>query len=165
MATAEIRRYWTRVAALGCYVCRDEFETTIHHVHGGSCSGLSGMGLKSNDWLVIPLCKNHHTGRAGIQGFVFVPPELGHYGQMTYPKWRHKNGHEYVSEAAPPYATDWAWCGPLLDKYRISLDWAPDKVGDGGSWDFMTNGAEGCADTPQRAICLAVIAAKPPAPP
>ena len=24
------------------------------------------MGLKANDWLVIPLCKNHHTGRAGI---------------------------------------------------------------------------------------------------
>lgn len=64
MATAEVRRYWTRVAALGC--CIDKGEATIHHVHGGSCAGLSGMGLKSNDWLVIPLCTDHHTGKNGI---------------------------------------------------------------------------------------------------
>ena len=24
------------------------------------------MGMKSSDWLVIPLCMNHHTGQYGI---------------------------------------------------------------------------------------------------
>ena len=64
-ASAEIRRYWDRVADLGCCVCQG-VPATIHHVHGGSCSGLSGMGMKTNDWLVVPLCMTHHTGDRGI---------------------------------------------------------------------------------------------------
>ena len=56
----------------------------------------------------------------------------------------------------PSYATDWEWCGPLVEKYRIWLEsrsnwWCALNYGDG----WYT------ADTPQRAICLAVIAANP----
>ena len=68
MATAEIRRHWSAVTALGCAVCRTRQDVTIHHVHAGSCAGLSGMGLKANDWMVIGLCPRHHTGAAGIDG-------------------------------------------------------------------------------------------------
>ena len=60
-----LRMYWSRVSEYGCMVCRHA-PATIHHVHGGSCRGLRGMGLKSNDWLVIPLCVRHHTGEEGI---------------------------------------------------------------------------------------------------
>ena len=50
-------------------------------------------------------------------------------------EWRLQQGplQELWFAMPPPYATDWAWCGPLIEKYRVSLT--------------------------QRAICLAVIAA------
>lgn len=72
MPTAEIKRYWDAVAALGCVVCQSTWQTTIHHVHGGSCPGLRGMGQKSSDWLVIGLCQRHHTGKDGIDGSLGV---------------------------------------------------------------------------------------------
>lgn len=64
-------------------------------------------------------------------------------------------GHDfYVSFLPPPYATDWAWVGPLILKYRILLK------GHETWWYADCFGArEQEADTPQRAICLAVIAA------
>lgn len=72
MASAAIRRHWSAVTALGCAVCRTPLDVTIHHVHGGSCRGLRGMGQKTNDWLVIGLCPRHHTGAAGIDGSLGV---------------------------------------------------------------------------------------------
>ena len=91
---------------------------------------------------------------AGILGWVFVPPEKGHYGKMTYPKWRHPGGGAYVSETPPPYATDWTWCGPLIAKYSLSVICA-----DG--WTAANAHVGKSSETPQRAICLAVIAAAP----
>lgn len=61
----------------------------------------------------------------------------------------------------PPYATNWAWCGPLVEKYWIRL--SDDNDHPERPWAarvmkaFMARDA--LADTPQRAICLAVIAA------
>ena len=55
----------------------------------------------------------------------------------------------------PRYATDWAWCGPLVEKYGLEVGtpepdwWWADRR---GTVDDPTY-----ADTPQRAICLAVI--------
>jgi hypothetical protein len=98
---------------------------------------------------------------AAIQGFTYVPPEKGHFGKMTYPKWRHSSGAEYVSETPPPFATDWQWCGPLIEKHTISFEAIfIDGPGDTG-WETYCNGKSITCDTPQRAICLAVIAAQP----
>lgn len=57
--TAADRRYFTRVAALGCILCGGPAE--IHHITG------AGMGLKSSNRDVIPLCPPHHrTGGYGV---------------------------------------------------------------------------------------------------
>lgn len=86
--------------------------------------------------------------------------------------WRYRNdgqwwqrpgksaGHDfYVSFLPPPYATDWAWCGPLVEKYGVDVFENLDDA-EPGLWAAdATDGALGYADTPQRAICLAVIAA------
>jgi hypothetical protein len=80
MATAEVKRYWSAVAALGCQACRSDYETTIHHVHGGSCKGFKGTGMKSSDWLVIGLCFDHHTGKRGIDSGMGVQTWEGIHG-------------------------------------------------------------------------------------
>ena len=94
---------------------------------------------------------------ATLLGWVFIPPEMGHFGKMTYPKWRHPGGGEYVSESPPRYATDWQWCGPLVERNKIKV-WF-----DGDDWAAQIEefNALEWADTPQRAICLAVVAAQP----
>ena len=50
--TAAEKRYHTRVAALGCLICCK--PAMLHHVTG------AGMGLKSSNYDVIPLCPYHH---------------------------------------------------------------------------------------------------------
>lgn len=104
---------------------------------------------------------------AGILGWVFIPPEMGRFGKMTYPKWRHPGGHEYVSESPPPYATDWQWCGPLIEKYSVAVVPAIKESGEHigfVAYEFKHVIAHFCPNvesSPQRAICLAVIAAQP----
>lgn len=60
----------SRVAALGCILCRhrgdDETPATLHHVREGQ-----GMSQRSSDWLVVPLCKEHHQGTTGVHGGQF----------------------------------------------------------------------------------------------
>lgn len=56
--------YLARVAALGCCICGQPAQ--VHHVRGGSVTGIASMGRKSPDALSIPLCHNHHQGRSGI---------------------------------------------------------------------------------------------------
>ncbi len=64
MATAPVRRYWTRVAALGCCVCG--LPAQIAHCHNGSVRErlqepkAKGKKLARMDWLVLPLCDSHH---------------------------------------------------------------------------------------------------------
>lgn len=67
----EIKDHWDRVAKMGC-VITGRPGPTIHHVHGGSIIDLfgyakaPGTGQKQNDWLVIPLAAEYHTGDKGI---------------------------------------------------------------------------------------------------
>jgi hypothetical protein len=67
----EIRDHWGRVSKLGCCIS-GKTPATIHHVHGGSIIETfgkrwsPGMGQKQNDWLVIPLAPEYHTGHMGI---------------------------------------------------------------------------------------------------
>lgn len=63
MATAEIKAYWTRVAALGC-VCTGA-PAEIAHCHGGSMQDLGHTKTKGKkqpwmDWLVLPICPEFH---------------------------------------------------------------------------------------------------------
>ena len=64
MATAACRRYWDRVASLGCCICGAPAE--IAHAHGGSVimrmqePKAKGVKLPRMDWLVLPLCYHHH---------------------------------------------------------------------------------------------------------
>lgn len=56
---AEDKRYLDKVAALGCWICRSPAE--IHHITG------AGMGRKSSNRDVIPLCDRHHrNGGFGV---------------------------------------------------------------------------------------------------
>jgi hypothetical protein len=63
--TAEQKRYWTRVAALGCLVCRRPPQ--IAHMHGPELCAIDPALLKPKakkfrwqHWLVAPLCPEHH---------------------------------------------------------------------------------------------------------
>ena len=70
--------------------------------------------------------------------------------------WRNaKTKDAWVDSAPPPYTTDWGWCGPLIEKHKISIlpfceKWGANPLAYGEGTQY--------ADTPQRAICLAVIA-------
>ena len=58
--TKSEREYLNKVAALGCIICESPAE--IHHVRAGV-----GMGRKSSNFDVIPLCHVHHrTGGYGV---------------------------------------------------------------------------------------------------
>ena len=50
---SQLRDYKSRVAALGCIVCGA--PAMLHHPR--FCAG---MGQRASDWLVIPLCPDHH---------------------------------------------------------------------------------------------------------
>ena len=64
MATAAVRKYWDKVAALGCVICGGPAE--IAHAHGGSVRDkmqepkAKGKKLPRLDWLVLPVCHWHH---------------------------------------------------------------------------------------------------------
>lgn len=65
--TAELRRHWSAVAAMGCMVTGA--PATLHHAHGGSVKGRGfhrSTGRKTSDWLVIPLSFDLHVGSEGI---------------------------------------------------------------------------------------------------
>jgi len=84
MSTAEVRRYWSRVSELGCIVCGG--PAGIHHPHGGSMKerGIHrSIGRKTSDWLVIPLCPNHHVGQFGIDS-----------GGLTVKQWEQRFGQQ-----------------------------------------------------------------------
>jgi hypothetical protein len=70
------REHYSRVIELGCVICRMPAE--IHHLLTGK-----GMGQKSSNYRVIPLCFFHHRG--GNRG------EAIHAGIKT---WESKHGTE-----------------------------------------------------------------------
>lgn len=63
----EEKKYLSRVADLGCYVCkRLGYEGTpaeIHHQRSGVAKG-----KRSGHADVLPLCFYHHRGNGGIHG-------------------------------------------------------------------------------------------------
>lgn len=66
MSTAGSRRHMGRVAALGCIVCSEcgfgeDTPAQVHHIKIEV-----GMAQRESDWLTIPLCVEHHTGKTGL---------------------------------------------------------------------------------------------------
>ena len=61
------KRHLSRVAALGCVICRrlgyPESAAEIHHPRFAA-----GMAQRASDWLAIPLCPDCHRGQRGIHG-------------------------------------------------------------------------------------------------
>lgn len=61
-------KHLSRVAALGCALCRrmgyGESPAEIHHPRIGN----TGMATKRSHFLGVPLCPSHHRGQHGIHG-------------------------------------------------------------------------------------------------
>ena len=57
----EIREHLDKVSQLVCLVCKTPF-VTLHHIRPKG----TGMGRRTNDWSVVPLCYEHHQGQSGI---------------------------------------------------------------------------------------------------
>jgi hypothetical protein len=55
------------VARLGCILCRHmgyrDTPAHLHHVREGQ-----GAAQRAVDWLVVPLCPEHHQGASGLHG-------------------------------------------------------------------------------------------------
>lgn len=67
-ATAAESRYMERVASLRCVLCvhlgfDQGGRTYCHHIKEGT-----GIGERSQHWLVVSLCHEHHQGASGIHG-------------------------------------------------------------------------------------------------
>lgn len=67
MATKREKAFMDRVAGLGCIVCRNagfgETPALIHHIREGQ-----GGAQRAPNWLVVPLCPEHHVGGDSIHG-------------------------------------------------------------------------------------------------
>ena len=65
--TKDERKYLSRVAELGCYVCKligyEGTPAEIHHMRSGV-----GKGQRASHYDVLPLCPYHHRGNEGIHG-------------------------------------------------------------------------------------------------
>ncbi len=65
--SAASKRHLTRVAALGCILCRhlDRGETPaeIHHLREGQ-----GAAQRGSDFTAVPLCPACHRGADGLHG-------------------------------------------------------------------------------------------------
>lgn len=80
---AQLSAHFNRVAAIGCCICGQPAQ--LHHATGGSMierGVMRGMSQKVSDWLVIPLCERHHTGRDGIHA-IGVDAWEGRYGSQA----------------------------------------------------------------------------------
>lgn len=80
----EITEHLKRLREIPCVVC-GRTDITLHHPHGGSIklAGIyKGVGVKTSDWLCLPICFEHHVGDEGID----------HIGVET---WERKFGTQF----------------------------------------------------------------------
>jgi hypothetical protein len=65
--SAAAKRRLSRVAGIGCILCRSlgygATPAEVHHVRDGQ-----GAAQRASDWLVVPLCPEHHRGASGLHG-------------------------------------------------------------------------------------------------
>jgi hypothetical protein len=80
MTTLAEKKHMSKVAELGCAVCRRIYPphepgpVELHHPRHGA-----GMGKRSGHMSVVPLCVNHHRGNEGIHG-MGTKAFVQHYG-------------------------------------------------------------------------------------
>ena len=69
MTTIAEKKHMSKVAELGCVVCRrlhgphDPGPVELHHPRGGA-----GMAQRASHMDVLPLCVEHHRGKTGVHG-------------------------------------------------------------------------------------------------
>lgn len=65
--TSLIKQHMNKVADLGCVLCRHldygRSPAELHHPRDAA-----GGAQRASDWLVIPLCPEHHRGNSGLHG-------------------------------------------------------------------------------------------------
>lgn len=65
MASSKAERHMARVAQVPCVLCTymglGESPAQVHHLKFGT-----GVSDRASDWLVIPLCYEHHQGPSGV---------------------------------------------------------------------------------------------------
>lgn len=78
MTTVAERKHMSRVADLGCAVCRrmghPGTPAELHHPRAGT-----GAGRRASHLEVIPLCPEHHRGSTGLHG-LGTKGFVKHYG-------------------------------------------------------------------------------------
>lgn len=61
------RGHMDSVANLGCVLCKhlghEGTPAEIHHIREGQ-----GMSQRASNFLVVPLCPEHHRGNSGVHG-------------------------------------------------------------------------------------------------
>lgn len=79
-------------------------------------------------------------------------------GRKRITTTRKEFGLNVAKNIVPPYSTEWAWCGPLIASFGV---WISDDEGAfTASCKPHFDRAIYDAETPQIAICRAVVAAK-----
>jgi hypothetical protein len=57
------KEYMREVASLGCLICEEQgtkdVPSEVHHAFSAE---------DRSDWLVVPLCPEHHRGASGVHG-------------------------------------------------------------------------------------------------
>jgi hypothetical protein len=80
--TKALKKYMSRVADVGCILCMHlGYGPTPAHLHHPR--GAAGGAQKASDWLVIPLCPEHHQGNSGLHGL----GEKGFYTRYKLTEW------------------------------------------------------------------------------
>jgi hypothetical protein len=61
------KAHMDRVASMGCILCKHlnlgATPAQIHHIREGQ-----GMSQRASNFLVVPLCPEHHQGNSGVHG-------------------------------------------------------------------------------------------------
>lgn len=60
-------RHKGRIASIGCVLCREllglRTPAELHHIREDQ-----GLSKRASDFLVVPLCTEHHRGQTGFHG-------------------------------------------------------------------------------------------------
>lgn len=80
--SGSIKQYMNEVAGIGCVMCHHQGHgytpAVLHHPRDAA-----GGAQKASDWLVIPLCPEHHVGPSGYHGL----GSRGFYTRYKLTEW------------------------------------------------------------------------------
>ena len=80
--TKSVKEYMNEVAGIGCVMCHHldlgYSPAVLHHPRDAV-----GGAQRASDWLVIPLCSEHHVGKSGYHGL----GSRGFYTRYKLTEW------------------------------------------------------------------------------